>query len=76
MSARKRITAISQKNEEGYSRPSRKNPITFNFEVNEENKRGNFPIYLSITENRKHRRFVMEPLRLYWKNTTFVRVKR
>ena len=35
MSARKRITAISQKNEEGYSRPRRKNPITFNFEVNE-----------------------------------------
>ena len=31
MSARKRITAISQKNEEGYSRPRRKNPITFNF---------------------------------------------
>ena len=76
MSARKRITAISQKNEEGYSRPRRKNPITFNFEVNEENKRGNFPIYLRITENRKHRRFVMKPLRLYWKNTTFVRVKR
>lgn len=57
MSARKRITAISQKNEEGYSRPRRKNPITFNFEVNEENKRGNFPIYLRITENRKHRRY-------------------
>ena len=57
MSARKRITAISRKNEEGYSRPRRKNPITFNFEVNEENKRGNFPIYLRITENRKHRRY-------------------
>lgn len=57
MSARKRITAISKKNEEGYSRPRRKNPITFNFEVNEENKRGNFPIYLRITENRKHRRY-------------------
>ena len=57
MSARKRITAISQKNEEGNSRPRRKNPITFNFEANEENKRGNFPIYLRITENRKHRRY-------------------
>ena len=36
MTARKRITSVPKKNEEGYSRPRRKTPISFNFEVNEE----------------------------------------
>ena len=57
MSARKRITSVPLKNEEGYSPTPRKNLISFNLEVNGENKRGHFPVYLRITENRKHRRY-------------------
>lgn len=57
MATRKRITSVTQKNEEDYSRPQRKGTISFNFEVNTPNKRGGFPIYLRITENRRHKRY-------------------
>lgn len=57
MATRKRITTVFAKDEEGYSRKPNKSSFSFNFEVNTANKRGNFPIYLRITENRKHRRY-------------------
>ena len=57
MAKRKRITTAPQTNKEYYSRPQRKSTISFNFEVNNANKRGGFPVYLRITENRIHKRY-------------------
>lgn len=57
MAKRKRITSAPQSNKEDYSRPQKKSSISFNLEVNNANKRGKFPVYLRITENRKHRRY-------------------
>ena len=57
MAKRKRITTAPKTNEEEYSRPKKKSSISFNYEVNTANKRGKFPVYLRITENRIHRRY-------------------
>lgn len=57
MATRKRITSVTRKNEEEYSQPQRKSSLSFNLEVNTANKRGYYPIYLRITENRRHKRY-------------------
>ena len=58
MASRKRITSLKLKNEEGVSRPRQKTSFSFNLEVNTPNKRGHYPIYLRVTENRKHKRYL------------------
>lgn len=57
MAIRKRITSVVQTDSDERSRPQRKSSFSFNFEVNTPNKRGRFPVYLRITENRRHKRY-------------------
>ncbi len=57
MATRKRITKAPTDNPEGIVREQRRKKISFNLEVRDANKRGAFPIYLRVTEDRIHRRY-------------------
>ena len=57
MAKRYRITSAPSDNSEDIARKPRRKKISFNLEVRAANKRGTFPIYLRVTEDRIHRRF-------------------
>ncbi len=57
MATRKRITKAPTDNPEDIVRKQRRKIISFNLEVRDANKRGTFPIYLRVTEDRIHRRY-------------------
>jgi len=56
MATRRRIISAPKDNDDSYSKPVAKDRFSFNLEVIGANKRGRFPIYLRITENRRHTR--------------------
>lgn len=57
MANRYRIISAPSENAEDIAHKSRRKRISFNLEVRDANKRGTFPIYLRVTEDRVHRRF-------------------
>lgn len=73
MTQKKRITTAPSNNQEETTRKQRRKKITFNLEVRDANKRGTFPVYLRITEDRLHRRFkssIELARRVDWNSTT------